>query len=64
MRLPETPDGFRTVLADPPWRFGNRRSVESPGLPGHPISSVNSSTSTFVLAGPNEGVRPAGDHGD
>lgn len=30
MRLPETPDGFRTVLADPPWRFGNRRSGMSP----------------------------------
>lgn len=25
-----TPSGFRTILADPPWRFGNRRSGMSP----------------------------------
>lgn len=30
LSLPETPGGFRTVLADPPWRFGNRRSGMSP----------------------------------
>ncbi|WP_330848384.1 MT-A70 family methyltransferase [Mycobacteroides abscessus] len=30
MELPETPDGFRCVLADPPWRFGNRTSGMSP----------------------------------
>ncbi|RIU06939.1 MT-A70 family methyltransferase [Mycobacteroides abscessus] len=30
MSLPETPGGFRTVLANPPWRFGNRRSGMSP----------------------------------
>ncbi|MBN7524312.1 S-adenosylmethionine-binding protein [Mycobacteroides abscessus subsp. massiliense] len=30
MNLPETPGGFRCVLADPPWRFGNRRSGMSP----------------------------------
>ncbi len=30
MSLPTTPGGFRTVLADPPWRFGNRRSGMSP----------------------------------
>lgn len=30
MHLPETPGGFSTVLADPPWRFGNRRSGMSP----------------------------------
>ncbi|WP_100481089.1 MT-A70 family methyltransferase [Mycobacteroides abscessus] len=30
MSLPETPGGFCTVLADPPWRFGNRRSGMSP----------------------------------
>lgn len=30
MPLPTVPDGFRTVLADPPWRFGNRRSGMSP----------------------------------
>lgn len=30
MSLPETPGGFRTVLADPPWRFGNRTSGMSP----------------------------------
>lgn len=28
--LPTVPGGFRTVLADPPWRFGNRRSGMSP----------------------------------
>ena len=22
--LPEVPGGFRTILADPPWRFTNR----------------------------------------
>lgn len=30
MPLPTVPGGFRTVLADPPWRFGNRRSGMSP----------------------------------
>lgn len=30
MSLPTTPGGFRCVLADPPWRFGNRRSGMSP----------------------------------
>ncbi|SIE26527.1 adenine-specific DNA methyltransferase [Mycobacteroides abscessus subsp. abscessus] len=30
MNLPTTPDGFKCVLADPPWRFGNRRSGMSP----------------------------------
>lgn len=30
MSLPTTPGGFRTLLADPPWRFGNRRSGMSP----------------------------------
>ncbi|WP_269086160.1 MT-A70 family methyltransferase [Mycobacteroides abscessus] len=30
MSLPTTPSGFHCVLADPPWRFGNRRSGMSP----------------------------------
>ncbi len=30
MDLPTTPGGFHCVLADPPWRFGNRRSGMSP----------------------------------
>ncbi|SKP38725.1 methyltransferase-A70 family protein [Mycobacteroides abscessus] len=30
MPLPETSGGFHCVLADPPWRFGNRRSGMSP----------------------------------
>ncbi|AWG55023.1 MT-A70 family methyltransferase [Mycobacteroides abscessus] len=30
LSLPTTPGGFRTILADPPWRFGNRRSGMSP----------------------------------
>lgn len=30
MNLPTVPGGFRCVLADPPWRFGNRRSGMSP----------------------------------
>lgn len=30
MNLPTVPGGFRTILADPPWRFGNRRSGMSP----------------------------------
>ncbi|WP_327084584.1 MT-A70 family methyltransferase [Mycobacteroides abscessus] len=30
MSLPTTPGGFRTLLADPPWRFGNRTSGMSP----------------------------------
>lgn len=30
MSLPTAPGGFSTVLADPPWRFGNRRSGMSP----------------------------------
>ena len=28
--LPETPGGFKTVLADPPWRFSNRTGTVAP----------------------------------
>ncbi|RIS62540.1 MT-A70 family methyltransferase [Mycobacteroides abscessus] len=30
LSLPTVPGGFRTVLADPPWRFGNRHAGMSP----------------------------------
>lgn len=29
-QLPETPGGFRTILADPPWRFANRTGKVAP----------------------------------
>ena len=28
--LPETPGGFKTILADPPWRFTNRTGKVAP----------------------------------
>ncbi|MBN7314929.1 MT-A70 family methyltransferase, partial [Mycobacteroides abscessus] len=30
MPLPTVPGGFKCILADPPWRFGNRRAGMSP----------------------------------
>ncbi|WP_078321245.1 MT-A70 family methyltransferase [Mycobacteroides chelonae] len=44
MSLPTTHGGFRCLLADPPWRFGNRRSGMSPesGLrPRYPTMALD-----------------------
>lgn len=65
--LPETPGGFKTVLADPPWRFTNRTGKVAPehrrldrystmtldDIKGIPVSTVVADNAHLYLWVPN-----------
>lgn len=67
LALPETPGGFKTVLADPPWRFANRTGKVAPehrrldrystmtleGIKGLPVSSAVANDAHLYLWVPN-----------
>lgn len=67
MLLPQSPDGWRTVLADPPWQFANRTGKVSPehgrlrryqtmpagSIAGLPVAAVAAENSHLYLWCPN-----------